>query len=856
MHIPETDPQPRLRLTEARINRGWSQREVARRINTTYVNISRWERGITRPTPYFRRKLCQLFGKSEQELGLEATADVTITTLPASSPSPPPPSHNAIYDPSLPLLPAVRLVGRDNELAHIRGRLCVGGNVALTALNGLPGVGKTALSIALAHDQKIREHFRDGILWAGLGPHPNRAGLLHHWGALLGVEASEMAMLNTSEAWARALRNAIGLRPILIIIDDAWQLEDALIFKVGGPNCAHLVTTRFPTIATTISDGGTTVIHELGEEESMTLLKQLAPEAVDQEAKRTHDLVHAVGGLPLALRLMGNYLRKVAYSGQPRRVYTALQRLSDVEERLQIGEPQGPVESHPSLSANTPLSLLSVFAVTDQQLDEQARAALYALATFPAKPHSFSEEAALTGANCSVETIDALIDAGLLESSGPGRYMLHQTIADYGRTHLQDATVYDRLIAYASRYVKMHKKDYELLEQESSVILAVLEMAYELGRQAELVRSVIAFAPFLLLRGFYDLAEQHLQRAHRAAMVLEDLPDIANVLLYLGEIAQKQGHFAQAGASYQEGLALARRLGDPERIGALLTNLGWVTLKRGKYTEAESYLQEGLTLARQIGDPEQISNILKILGPVVGSRGDYARSEAYLQEGLTLARQLGDREQICALLISLGATAGQQGNYTQAEAYFQEGLALARQIGHREWISALLTNLGEAADEKGNHVQAELYFQEGLTLARQLGHREWISILLTSLGSTMRKQGHHTQAEAYLRESLTLAKQLGRPEINSTTLYEYGILYLDQQKLEAAEAIFREMLNTTPEGDQDLSALAHYGLARIAATQGNVDEARQRGEVSVAVLETMGHHKAKEVRDWLDSITA
>ena len=70
MQLPKTTPQPRWRLAEARTKRKWSQQEVADLIGTTYVNISRWERGITRPNPYFRRKLCALFGKSEQELDL------------------------------------------------------------------------------------------------------------------------------------------------------------------------------------------------------------------------------------------------------------------------------------------------------------------------------------------------------------------------------------------------------------------------------------------------------------------------------------------------------------------------------------------------------------------------------------------------------------------------------------------------------------------------------------------------------------------------------------------------------------------------------------------------------------------
>lgn len=65
-----TTPRPRHRLVDARISQHWSQQEVADRIGTTHVNVSRWERGITRPSPYFRRKLSKLFDKSEEDLDL------------------------------------------------------------------------------------------------------------------------------------------------------------------------------------------------------------------------------------------------------------------------------------------------------------------------------------------------------------------------------------------------------------------------------------------------------------------------------------------------------------------------------------------------------------------------------------------------------------------------------------------------------------------------------------------------------------------------------------------------------------------------------------------------------------------
>jgi tetratricopeptide (TPR) repeat protein/DNA-binding XRE family transcriptional regulator len=857
MQAAEMAPQPRARwlLIEARNQRGWSQQELADLIGTTHVNVSRWERGITRPTPYFRRKLCALFGKSEQELDLTPMpADTSVSPV---APVPAHPSGNAVYDPAIPAPLPMHLVGRDAALERVKARLFAGGSVALSALNGLPGIGKTALSITLAHDSVIRERFRDGVLWAALGPQPDIAGQWSRWGKLLGMPDSEMAALSGSDAWARALRLAIGPRALLLVIDDAWSLEDALACKVGGPNCAHLVTTRFPGLAAHMAFGGAMTLQELSEDEGYELLRQLAPGVVDPEEQMARDLVRAVGGLPLALTLIGNYLRKQAYSGPARRVRAALEHLSRAEARLALSEPQTPAESHASLAPDISLSLQSVIDVSSQQLSQDTLAALYALSVFPPKPASFSEEAALAVAACPLQTLDALLDAGLLESTAAGRYTLHQVIADYARLHLDaDAAqaAHARLIACMVDYVEAHRKDYELLEVENSAIHAALEAAHQPGKEIKLAQLAAAFAPFLLSRGIYQTAQQHMQRAYEAARAINDARGMATALLYLGEIAQKQGDYTRAEASLQEGLTIARGDRDDERISALLTNLGWVALKRGEYTRAETYLQEGLTIARRLDNRERIAALLEMLGSVSGSRGDYAQSEAYLQEGLSLAREHADRERMCTILINLGVTEGMQGKYPGAENYFREGLNIARQIGHSEWITLLLVNLGSAAEEQRNYAKAEEYFAEGLALARRIEHREWMSALLTSLGSAAKKQQNYPRAKEYIQESLSLARQLGRPEMISTALYDYGDIYLSQGQLVEAESTFQETLATVSKEDQDLLALANYGLARIAYLRGNAADARKLGEQSASILEMMRHHKAGEVKGWLESI--
>jgi tetratricopeptide (TPR) repeat protein len=199
--------------------------------------------------------------------------------------------------------------------------------------------------------------------------------------------------------------------------------------------------------------------------------------------------------------------------------------------------------------------------------------------------------------------------------------------------------------------------------------------------------------------------------------------------------------------------------------------------------------------------------------------------------------------------------ASDQGNYKQAVTYLQEGLLLARQLNHSEWISALLNNLGDIAIEQGDYEQATMYFQEGLDLARRIEHREWISFILHNLGITARKQKNHILSEQYTAESLVLAQQIGVPQITCLILNEYGNLHLDQNLPALAEKDFKDVLTNAPEGGQDFIAFAQYGLARVAAINGRLDEARGLGEQSATMLENMGRREAREVKSWLSSWT-
>ena len=88
--MSEQKKRPNIRLKQEREIRGWSQEDLAEKVGTTQKIVSRWERGDSRPLPYYRQKLCQLFDKSTKELGfLDDSPETDSQIAPVSEESSP-----------------------------------------------------------------------------------------------------------------------------------------------------------------------------------------------------------------------------------------------------------------------------------------------------------------------------------------------------------------------------------------------------------------------------------------------------------------------------------------------------------------------------------------------------------------------------------------------------------------------------------------------------------------------------------------------------------------------------------------------------------------------------------------------
>jgi tetratricopeptide (TPR) repeat protein len=727
-----------------------------------------------------------------------------------------------------PTLPTHDLIGREplqREVSELLLRRYV-------ALLGIPGVGKTALALALAHDTEIHSRFPDGVLWAGLGQNANVMSHLSAWAAAVGMSASDFPKPATVENWARAVHAAIGMRKMLLVIDDAWSTSDALALRLGGPRCGHILTTRIPSLAMRFA-GTPTQVTELRDADGLTLLSGLAPDAAEEDPVGLEKLVRLVGGLPLALILIGSYLRMQGFGTRSGRVQTLLAGLQAAEQRFALSEEQGPLDRHPSLPLERPISLLAAIDISNNRLPLSSQRLLRDLAVFPPKPNTFSAEAATAIAEATAEAADELIDAGLVEPGRNDRYSLHQTIYDYARTTTGPTSeverrmvlFYTNLIGKMSAGNKITVHNTAQFDEEFRNVLFAFQLAHITAQHNALLAAVQGAYSFFANRGLYELIEPHLENALDSSRILANTPAEAGLLMRLGSVVQERGDLVRGEQYLVDGLNRARVTADAEIVADTLIRLGWLAGMRGDMQVAYGRFSEALNLVEGQTPNDRMSAALQGLGWVAELRGNHAGACQFLERSLELARRLDDLVKVGDVLQVMAWIKSMTGEYRDAERDFRECLAIARQLNIRSQTIDALHGLGWIQARRGRYADAHRLLDEAHQLAHEIDYHEIVPILVY-LGWTSKELGDYDSAENHLHEAVRLADVQGRLEKLSDALRELGRLEIARSEHSAAERDLRKSLDLAQDiGAQESTLGALHALAELMIATSRFDEA-------------------------------
>jgi tetratricopeptide (TPR) repeat protein len=729
--------------------------------------------------------------------------------------------------------PAHNLVGRDDLLHHLKQRIINGKDRALVALNGLPGVGKTSIAIELAHAPEILDHFEDGVLWAGLGRQPDLLALLSTWAVALGISAEAIARHSTMPERAALVHAAFGLRRMLLIIDDAWQTEAALAFKVGGPNCAHLLTTRLVSVALDFASDKVTPVRELGLDDGLELLAQLSPRAVAEEPEEARSLVQSVGGLPLALVLMGRYLQKQSYSVQSRRLHEALTRLQATETRLQLAQPQPPLEPHPDLPPDTPLSLQAVIGLSDAALDATAHRALANLSLFAPKPNTFSEEAALAVIAAPAEVLDTLVDHGLVESVAPDRYTPRSSseATPWYLRGLVKRIAPDRYTPRTSPELALYGRAKRAVPDRYAPRalpeFALYGLAKSVTPDRYDPRALPEFAPYGLAKSVTpDRYTLHQTVADYASLQVAD-PAAAERLV---------SHFAQYvdvhAADYQTldweiiniltTLETAFKTSQHDKLIRMVDALYTFLETRGLYEISERHLRRAHTVAEATGDVDSQVTILNMLGDLEVRRGQFKSAQAFLQQSIELARATQCRQLEADRLFQLGLALSYMGDRHNGRAALERALLIERELGNRQGEGYALCALGSVLEGLCGYSQAIDYLEQALCICRESGSRRGEGWTHYNFCMVYLPMGDFAQAQAHAEQSQPIFRELGDWRSEGWLIYQFGRLFRQLGRYEEARTSFAQALQILNEiGDRMGQGFAIHNLGLVAGELGD-----------------------------------
>lgn len=769
----------------------------------------------------------------ELVVGVWGWADLTEDEKKNLVPLPLTPLKLHHYVPSRPLN-IRRVVGRERLLANLKERLLIDNRIALT---GKPGVGKTILAVELAHDREMMERFPDGILWVRMGRDPTVMNELRAIAEALGIIIQPGEPINKLEL-SKKIKNIIKRRHLLIVIDDVWDpwQEVADYFTFDAPNCRTILTTRDEVIAKMLAGASRMVSipeleYESDDNPAYVLLHDLAPEACAVNPDTAQHLVTLVGGLPLALVVLGGYLSESEHSYFSDIQEKALTNMKDPNKRLQaVAKRLGDVD-------NREMTLQALIELSVENLSKPAKDAFYALGAFASKPEHFARHAAEVVTKTDPLTLNLLIARNLLERDIDEQLALHQVIADVARTKT------------SVEAIKCHRTFYLAVVIEEPNDLHRIEQVYGQIKWAQNTtldtETLFEFDPVFIYqhsRGLWDDASSRIERLIPRAEAKGDQATVAKLCVNLGNTYLAQGKLVAAAQQLEESCRLFRCLGNNQDLAISLLNLGQVYLEQKKFDETIACYKESCRLFRDGEDHFHEGRVLHNLGTIYTILGKKEVAIAYFQECLNIQRQLDDSRGIAGLLSNLGALYLGQGKLKEANEKLEESIRIWQELGDYSGESASRVHLSLYYVEQKKWVETAQQLEESLRLKQESLVITGTETILYNLSNVYVKLEKWEEAAQLYRESLFISQQEGNILIEGLTLNALASVFQKLNKpydainyYEIALSIFKQL------DEQQYVIIALQNLATIHIEQRDFESGIRYYEELLAVYLELGN---------------
>jgi tetratricopeptide (TPR) repeat protein/transcriptional regulator with XRE-family HTH domain len=836
-------------LRRQRLAAGLSQEELADRSGLSVRTISKIEGGETRH-PY--RPSVQALADALQ---LPAAERDQLMRLSRGVPgdagrSVRPEDHPPVVRHALP--PDVAAFsGRASELSIITAALPDPGQpgpdrdaIAVLAIGGMPGVGKTTLAVHAAH--LLADRFPDRQLFVDLHGHtPGRDPLAPEeaLASLLtatGVSARDVPadLAGRTSLW----RDKLAGQRALLVFDNAASSAQVAPLLPGSGGCLVLVTSRrhladLPAAVVQVP------VEELPPDAAWDMFARLAPRAVGHP-DAIAELVSLAGGLPLAISLLA--------------------RVSNRHPTWTLSELAAETRRDMLTLTAEHASVAAAFGLSWRSLQPGWQEFLAALGLHPGPSTDAYGAAALSGLPLAeaTELLDRLHGEGLLTETSYRRYGMHDLIRRFAAdraaqimTAAQRTAAAARLADYlqyaagmandlvrpldrgarmpvavpaAGPALDSDEKALAWLRAERPVLLALLDQATAAGNQRPVIDLTAALSLILERDGPWADAIERYAIAARAARDTGNLAGLADASLHLGSVQRLAGEWDIAAGHLGVALTTYRDLGNRSGQAIALRYLSDARRFTGDYVAAERCLRQALDIHRDLGDQHGLATTLTALADLQRMMGDLQSARTVLAEALRVHDQAGDRAGLGISLMYLAVVLTATGEYRLAVEALDEAEAVRRELGRPIDLANISATRGSLLRLTGDLAGADRALTVALAMFREIGQRLGEASCLRDLGGLRSVAGDLATATALINQAIDLFRTVNSPYGVASSRVELGRVKLRAQdhrsaaqNLAAALATFQDAGNRADEPE------ARNLLGELHRRLGDLGQARE-----------------------------
>jgi DNA-binding SARP family transcriptional activator/tetratricopeptide (TPR) repeat protein len=752
---------------------------------------------------------------------------------------------------TLPPEPA-QFVGRGEELGLLAGGH--GGNPGIAIIEGMPGVGKTALAVRAAH--LVRGQYPDGTLYLNLRCHDpeelplDSAEALHRLLRMMSVPANQIPpTIGQRTALWRAL---LSRRRAVVILDDAAGHDQIRPLLPTAGRSLILVTTRrrLPDVGRARSLS----LAVLAADEAVTLFQRIAGLNGADHTDQVAAIVRLCGRLPLAIAVAARRGRAgpgEAGAGPP--------DLDGLVEDL----------SHPPAwlgeADEVSLEVMAAFDLSYRALDLDHQRFFRLLGVSPCDCFGLPVAAAVAGCTLAEaeKALVTLLDCHLLARAPDGQFRFHALVRGYAAARAardDPATAHrqavSRLLEHYQHTGRSARADEaRWLEAEWRNILQAARYAGRRDWKQPCADLTDLLADFMEINAYWDEAISAHTLALQACRDLGDPARIARAALALSVVRQQTGQHKEAILLAEEAAGIYQSETDRPGEAKALDQIGLAHQRTARSREALAYFTEAQILYRVAADPRGVADTLSHSGIACWHLGRHAEADTHLRDALALYRDAGDRRGEAKALNNLGRALLYNGYHRDALDAYEESLQIFQEIGGAQNEAILYHNIGTVHHYKGSYTEALAACRRALTIYRDIGDLPNEADVLNDIGAIYQSAACDDEALTHHQKARRISEEIGNPAQQLIALRAIADINRGAGRHGEALDHYRTGLGLSREvGDPYEEGKILEGMAESTLSTQGSGAARIMFRQALDIFEQLGVPEAASIRIRLETI--